>query len=143
MNTTTENRAKMGKITVLGLLLAMLLLMALSSAPAGAVVTSGKAFAWGHNEFGQLGNGTHGLDTGKNIPVAVGNLSGVKSVKAGADHGLAFKTDGTVRAWGYNQYGQLGNGNTGTDSDVPVAVRNLTNVRNMDGGYVHTLAATQ
>ena len=30
----------------------------------------------------------------------------------------------------------------GTDSDVPVAVRNLLNVRNTDGGYEFTLATT-
>jgi len=50
-----------------------------------------------------------------------------------------------VWAWGYNFYGQLGNGASGSSagSDVPVAVTNLTNVRNMDGGFKHTLAATQ
>jgi len=49
---------------------------------------------------------------------------------------------GNARAWGDYYFGQLGNGNTGTDSDVPVAVRNLLTVRNMDGGYEFTLATT-
>ncbi len=50
---------------------------------------------------------------------------------------------GRARSWGDNEYGQLGNGNTGADSDVPVAVKNLTNVGKIDGGYEFTLAATQ
>jgi alpha-tubulin suppressor-like RCC1 family protein len=62
----------------------------------------------------------------------------LSSAPAGADVVPA----GNARAWGDNYFGQLGNGNTGTDSDVPVAVRNLLNVRNMDGGYEFTLATT-
>ncbi len=144
---STQNRATIGKVLALGLLLAVLLAMALSSTPAGAAVTSSKAYAWGDNYFGQLGNDASG--TGTNIPGAVHNLSGVKGVKAGCAHGIALidrpDQNGFVRAWGDNTYGQLGNGNTGADtgSDVPVAVQNLTNVRNLDGGYLFTLAATQ
>ena len=62
----------------------------------------------------------------------------LSSAPAGADVVPA----GNARSWGDNYFGQLGNGNTGTDSDVPVAVRNLLNVRNMDGGYEFTLATT-
>ena len=98
MMTSTENRITKGKVVALSLLLTTLLAMALSSAPAGAAVTYGKASAWGYNEFGHLGNSTHGLGTETNIPAAVNNLTAVKSVKAGCDHGLALKTDGTVWA---------------------------------------------
>ena len=141
MFTVTKHGATVGKAMVLGLLMATLLEIALSSVPAGAAVTSGKAFAWGYNEFGHLGNGTHGLGTEKNLPGAVGNLTGVKSVKAGGDHGLVLKTDGTVRAWGYNYYGQLGNGTSGpgTDKDLPVRVQ-IENVKAIAAGYNHNLA---
>jgi alpha-tubulin suppressor-like RCC1 family protein len=60
-------------------------------------------------------------------------------VKAGCEHGLALKNDGTVRAWGYNYYGELGNGNTGTDSDVPVRVK-IDNVKAISAGCLHNLA---
>lgn len=40
-------------------------------------------------------------------------------------------------------FGQLGNGASGTDSEVSVGVKNLTDVRNIDGGYEFTLATTQ
>jgi alpha-tubulin suppressor-like RCC1 family protein len=125
----------------LSVLLAALLLMALSAASAGAAMAPGKAFAWGYDEKGQLGNGAAGPNT--NVPRAVSNLSGVKSVKAGCDHALALKENGSVWAWGDSQYGQLGNGNTGIDSDVPVVVQDLLDVKNIDGGYEFTLAVTR
>ena len=59
---------------------------------------------------------------------------------APADAAVTF---GKAFAWDDNSYSQLGYGNTGTDHDVPVAVRNLTGVVNIDGGYGFTLAATQ
>ena len=48
------------------------------------------------------------------MPVRVGNLTGVVAIAAGGTHSLALKSDGTVWAWGYNYYGQLGNGTTAT-----------------------------
>jgi len=125
----------------LGLLLATLLAMALASTRADAALTSGTAFAWGYNYDGQLGNDTNGDGTETNIPGAVRNLSGVKSVKAGCDHSFALKNDGTVRAWGDNDYGQLGNG-TDAPRNTPGAVNNLTNVKAMatDSSARHTLA---
>jgi alpha-tubulin suppressor-like RCC1 family protein len=51
--------------------------------------------------------------------------------------------DGTVKSWGYNGYGQLGDGISGTESDVPVSVKNLTGVKNIDGGLGFALAVTQ
>src|SRR5918993_2960617 len=116
--TSTKHKTTMLAAIALGLLLAILLAALVSSAPADAAVTSGKAYGWGGNYDGQLGNGTSGPGTDANTPVAVGNLSGVKSVKAGCGHGLAVKTDGTVRAWGSNGYGVLGDG-TNDPSDVP------------------------
>ena len=143
MFTVTKHGATVGKAMVLGLLMATLLAIALSSVPAGAAVTSGKAFAWGYNEFGHLGNGTHGLGTEKNLPGAVGNLTGVKSVKAGGDHGLALKENGTVWAWGENNYGQLGNETSGpgTDKNLPIKVASLgTGVKAIAAGQYHSLA---
>ena len=50
---------------------------------------------------------------------------------------------GTAFAWGNDNEGQLGDGAAGPDTNVPGAVKDLTNVRNMDGGDHFTLAATQ
>ena len=88
-----------------------------------ALCSDGTVASWGWNWAGQLGNGS---TTDSNVPVAVdttGVLSGktAVAVAAGSYHSLALCSDGTVAAWGYNYFGQLGNGTT-TDSSVPVAV---------------------
>jgi alpha-tubulin suppressor-like RCC1 family protein len=88
-----------------------------------ALCSDGTVAAWGYNYEGQLGNnGT----SSSSVPVAVnatGVLSGktVAAIAAGTAHSIALCSDGTVAAWGKNEYGRLGN-NTATNSSVPVAV---------------------
>ncbi|MHB8513293.1 MAG: RCC1 domain-containing protein, partial [Actinomycetota bacterium] len=103
---------------------------------------SGGASSWGENTYGQLGNGSGGSITfNSDVPAAVSNLSGVSQVAAGNDHSLALKSDGSVWAWGHNNFGQLGNNST-TDSYVPVHVSGLANVVAIAGGVGHSLAVT-
>jgi alpha-tubulin suppressor-like RCC1 family protein len=73
-----------------------------------ALASNGTVWAWGNNFGGQLGIGQSGNLT--NHPVQVLGLSNVTAIAAGANHSLALKNDGTVWAWGYNDYGQLGDG---------------------------------
>jgi len=105
-----------------------------------------KSYAWGSNIRGQLGEGTANSSS---VPVAVtasGVLSGktILSVSVGSSHSLALCSDGTVAAWGYNIYGQLGN-TSNTDSSVPVAVTQSgalagKTVVAISAGYSHSLA---
>lgn len=88
-----------------------------------ALCSDGTLVTWGDNTYGQIGNGT---TTGSLVPVLISNtgvLAGktVVGIAAGQYHNLALCSDGTLVAWGYNYYGQLGNGTT-TQSGVPVAV---------------------
>ena len=97
--------------------------------------------AWGLNTFGQLGNGS---TTASYDPVQVmtssGALSGITAVAAGADFAIALKSDGTVWAWGRNNFGQLGNGGL-TDSPVAVQVSGLgAGVTAISAGFNHSLA---
>ena len=95
-----------------------------------ALLSAGNVQCWGSNEFGQLGNGTNGdgdFDTHDNdslTPIDVcsgtiapgvsgGTLSGVAAIDAGTSHTCALTTVGTVKCWGWNEYGQLGDGTTG------------------------------
>ena len=63
----------------------------------------------------------------------------VKAVSSGWDHTCATLTDGTVKCWGDNTYGQLGNGST-THSTTPVAVPGLANVLALSSGWYNTCA---
>ena len=75
-----------------------------------ALKNDGSVVAWGSNENGELGDGT---TTGRSAPGPVTGLGGpVASIAAGAFHGLAAMADGTVRAWGSNVFGNLGDGST-------------------------------
>lgn len=70
-------------------------------------------------------------------------LSNVRSVSGGAYHALSILESGQAFAWGYNSKGQLGLGGTAPIINVPVVVKNLANVKNIDGGEEFTLAATK
>lgn len=101
----------------------VILKLAAGSTHALALCSDGTLAAWGSNDSGQLGDGT---TTNRSDPVAVdqtGVLSGktVVSIAAGESFSLALCSDGTVVSWGFNGYGQLGNGTT-VSSSVPVAV---------------------
>lgn len=79
-----------------------------------------EVFCWGINDRGQLGDGT---TTDRLIPTKVGGLlegKVVTNVTAGGNHTCAIAA-GEIYCWGYNGYGQLGNGST-TNSSVPVKV---------------------
>ena len=82
-----------------------------------------KAYTWGSNSQGQLGDNSV---TSSSLPVAV-SASGVLSnqtllaTAVGSTHSLTLCSDGTLAAWGNNIYGQLGDG-TNINSNVPVAV---------------------
>ena len=81
-----------------------------------ATPPAGTVWAWGLNNYGQLGNGTY---TDTNIPVPVSLPSGVTitNLAGGGFNSLALASNGTVWAWGDN----LGNG-TNTPSNIPVQV---------------------
>jgi alpha-tubulin suppressor-like RCC1 family protein len=88
-----------------------------------AVTTDGKAYCWGANRAGQLGNGSREDSL---APVQVARLGAVLGVATGGAHTCAVARELTAHCWGANHAGQLGNGSR-TDSAVPVPVaENLT-----------------
>src|SRR6185369_5691485 len=80
-----------------------------------ALLNDGTVWAWGINQYGQLGNGNN---ISSNVPVQVNSLTDMIAIGGGSYHCLALKNDGTVWAWGFNSSGELGNGNN-IDSNVP------------------------
>ncbi|MBQ8300663.1 MAG: hypothetical protein IJX57_01675, partial [Clostridia bacterium] len=112
----------------------------------------GTVWAWGYNANGELGNGASaniyspirvtGGETGEEY------LSGIVEIAAGSNHNLALRKDGTVWAWGYNNYGQLGNNST-TVSRFPIQVKglnaelNLTGIVSIAAGHLNSFALSK
>jgi hypothetical protein len=92
-----------------------------------AVLSDGRVATWGHNDFGQLGDGTI---TDRYAPAVVPGLTGIIQVAAG-EHMLALDSAGRVWSWGLNSDGELGNGTTSQvrgSNPTPVPVPGLTAV---------------
>ena len=115
------------------------------------VSADGAVFCWGYNFAGQLGNGASGGGANSAVPVAVDMskaLAGktVVEVTVGSYYTCALASDGSAACWGYNNYGQLGNG-TQIDSAVPVPVEapvglQGTTFAQISAGLAHTCAVT-
>jgi len=101
-----------------------------------ALRNDGTVWAWGDNQFGQLGDGT---GWGSATPVQVQDLRNVVAISAGGEHIAALRNDGTVWTWGRNYAGRLGDGTT-TNRYAPVQVQGLTNVIAVSAGAFHTVA---
>jgi hypothetical protein len=87
-----------------------------------ARLSNGTAMCWGRGNRGQLGDGSTNNHA---APVQVSGISTATQVGAGGgiginEHSAALLADGSVVGWGYNRFGELGDGTT-TNSSTPVA----------------------
>jgi len=105
-----------------------------------ALLSSGRVRCWGRNYEGQLGTGYD--ENWHNTPVEVVGIYDAVYVGAGAQHTCAVSTTGTIRCWGDNRHGQLGNGaqGEGSLSLTPVPVANLSEAVQVTAGLAHTCA---
>jgi alpha-tubulin suppressor-like RCC1 family protein len=97
-----------------------------------ALTAGGQVRAWGNDDHGELGNGTHGTE--EDSPVAVvgpsgtGQLSNITAISAGNVHNLAIGksgigSGGQVWSWGVNLWGELGDGTNSGPEHCPVNAR--------------------
>lgn len=103
-----------------------------------AVTADGTVWAWGSNYSNQIGNGAPATSFIAS-PVQVPNLANVIKVASSYDHSLAILSDGTVWAWGANNFGQLGDGTTAR-RQLPVQVSGLTGVIAVATNYQYSMA---
>ena len=75
-----------------------------------AIKTDGSLYTWGYNAYGQLGDGLSGNINNRTTPLKI--MDDVVAVSLGGSHSAAIKTDASLWLWGYNGYGQLGDGTT-------------------------------
>ncbi|MCD6594416.1 T9SS type A sorting domain-containing protein [bacterium] len=112
------------------------------------LLDDGTVWTWGNNCCGQLGNGT---TDSSNVPIQVhgvdniGYLDNIIDISAGFYYSLARSVDGSVFAWGNNDYGQLGDGNV-IQRNIPVQVLDsagigfLANIIEISAGALHCAA---
>ena len=105
-----------------------------------ALHQTGTISCWGHNEYGQLGNGEGGNDGDySSVPVQVQGITNATTITTGDYHSCALHQIGTISCWGNNNYGELGNGTTNL-SLVPVQVQGITNATAITAGSEHSCA---
>jgi len=104
-----------------------------------ALLANGTATCWGLGESGQRGDGS--FSTFALSPVAVNGLTGAVDLAAGYGHTCALLSNATMRCWGENREGQLGNGTTASPGTAqPVTVGGITGVSAFTTGAYHTCA---
>ncbi|HEB02665.1 MAG TPA: RCC1 repeat-containing protein, partial [Nitrospirae bacterium] len=94
-------------------------------------------WAWGSNEFGQIGQPLSFVDS--HVPLKVAGSKNIISVEGGMYFSLALDSDGAVWAWGRNDYGQLGRDDI-TQSSKPLKVPGLENIKAIAAGAHHAVA---
>ncbi len=103
-----------------------------------ALLSDGTVDTWGYDGDGELGDGRI-APVYRTNPAPVPGLDGVVKIAAGYQHVLALKSDGTVWAWGYNFYRELGNGTT-ADQATPVQVPGLTGIAQVSASFYDSMA---
>ena len=103
------------------------------------IKTEGSLWCWGHNDNGQLGDGTRVF---KNTPVQIGITADWREISAGGWHTCGIKTEGSLWCWGFNLYGQLGNGKAGyiESKNMPVQIGIDMDWQKIAAGGAHTCA---
>jgi alpha-tubulin suppressor-like RCC1 family protein len=100
-------------------------------------VQFGNVWAWGQNNFGQVGNGSVST-TPVLAPTPVGGVFAGTTVVAGHYFSMLIMGNGFVKTWGQNTYGQLGNGTT-TNGAAPSNATGVTDATAIAAGAQHAL----
>jgi hypothetical protein len=119
-----------------------------------ALLSNGTVMFWGYDYYGESGNGI-GIQTETpsgcycvDHPVPVPGISNAVAISAGWYLGSALLADGTVKDWGYNYYGEVGNGTLNKTEPPacycsgPVTVSGITGAKATASGGYHGLALT-
>jgi alpha-tubulin suppressor-like RCC1 family protein len=101
-----------------------------------ALCLEGNVYAWGSNQYGQLGHQRNRYDS---QPTLIEMPEKITALAAGTHFSLALAESGNVYAWGWNGFGQLATHDTGPRS-TPTQVLGLTQIQAIAAGEMHALA---
>jgi len=101
-------------------------------------LSDGTVKCWGYNANGQVGSGN--TTTPQTSPVSVPGINNAIKVSVGEQYSCALLADKTIKCWGYNGNGQLGNGTTTTPQLTPATVTGISNAVDISAGAIHTCA---
>jgi alpha-tubulin suppressor-like RCC1 family protein len=101
------------------------------------VTTDDRAYCWGYNGWGQLGDGTR--TTQRTVPTPVAGGLRFRQVSAAVAHSCGITTENKAYCWGDNDDGELGDG-TRVNRLAPVAVAATRRFRQISAGGGHTCA---
>jgi alpha-tubulin suppressor-like RCC1 family protein len=102
------------------------------------LTSTGIAYAWGSNNYGQLGSAG---STSSPVTV-IGGITNWAQVSAGGRHSLGRTSTGIVYGWGRNDRGQVGDGTTTNRSSPVTVLGGITNWSQIVGGFTHSLGLT-
>ncbi|MFO0605100.1 MAG: hypothetical protein U0324_18105 [Polyangiales bacterium] len=105
-----------------------------------AVLGDRTVVCWGHDEFGQVGDGAIGRLTVRARPTPVAGLTDVVALAAGRAHNCVIRAGGAVSCWGANASGQAGSGAYSDGEARAVTVAGVTGATALAAGWSHTCA---
>ena len=116
-----------------------------------AILDDGSLKCWGDEDQGELGNGgseNNGPYYSPSVVPALGTGRTAVSVTAGTQHTCVILDNGDMKCWGWDYYGQLGDGSPTTSEGSPVLVSGsntwdtTTTVSSGSGSNTNTLASS-
>lgn len=102
------------------------------------LLNDGTIKTFGYNEYGQLGNGNNNDSNTPVDNINIDNINNVISIACGDNHTIVLLNDGSVKTFGLNNYGQLGDNTENNFSNVAKDVIGIIKANFIEGGSHHT-----
>ena len=111
---------------------------------AAALKSDGTVWVWGNNTQGQFGNGRDDSAEKSLVPLRVAGIANAVALTGASTgrHFFALLKDGSLRAWGNNDWGQIGNGISGQRQNTVTTPR-ITQVKAIFAAGNHSVAVRQ
>ena len=110
------------------------------------ITEDGSLYLWGNNYYGQIGNGkssSNYKDGYAYVAEPIKIMNDVKQIELGENYSACITEDDSLYTWGWNEFGNLGNGEYGSDKYVTSPDKIMNNVKQVSICYEHSAAITK